>query len=338
VCLWRLCCFIICVSVHKNFIKEKTLIKEKPPYQRKLPLMKKLNTVILLSAVAVGSATAQQFTGAGADQNFSTVGNWDSGVPTAGATISIAANGTSLIAPAVVDASFGVVGLASAKIYSEGAGGTGMSYVDVTSGGTLRGSNINVGNVNNQFFDGTLTVRTGGGTQTAATNGGTFSIGGNDAGEVGVLLIEDGATMQHSKILLDAFGTMTFEFGASSVSTFNTVKNNAGASNILNGLLQVDLGALVGIGSYTLIDSSNADLLIAGLLATDLGTAGGTITSSDTSTHFNVLNEGAVVWSLTTANAGQDLVFNVSAIPEPGTYAMLAGCCALTFVMLRRRG
>jgi len=37
--------------------------------------------------------------------------------------------------------------------------------------------------------------------------------------------------------------------------------------------------------------------------------------------HFNVSNEGAIVWSLTKGGlTGEDLVFNVTSVPEPGTY------------------
>ncbi|MGZ0655288.1 hypothetical protein ACWPKO_13260 [Coraliomargarita sp. W4R53] len=299
--------------------------------------MKNTPIFIALSALIVGTAAAQQFTGAsGVDTNFSTPANWDSGlVPTSG-TITVSANDTSLGVPAVVDASLGIVGYGIAKIYSEGAGGTGMAYAAVASGGTLSSSVIYVGNADNQYFDGNLTVRSGGSIRTEATNAGHFRVGGQDVGEVGTLLIEDGASIEHSKLTLNTYGSMTFEFGASSVSTFYTVSSKDGITNLLDGLVQVDLAALTTAGSYTLISSDHASLLLSGQLITDLATAGGTISSSTQSSSFNVLNAGTSNWTLSTANGGQDLLLNVTSIPEASSYALLLGGASVALIGGRR--
>ena len=120
------------------------------------------------------------------------------------------------------------------------------------------------------------------------------------------------------------------------MTTFESSKNTAGEANTLDGLLQVDLGALTTVGSYTLVDSSSANLLIAGGLLTDLTAAGGSITNVSQSTRFNVLNEGNIEWNLATADGGQDLVLNVTAIPEPATVGLFAAAAAGLLVLRRR--
>jgi hypothetical protein len=290
-----------------------------------------LGVLAVMSAVC--SAQAALFTGAGSDQNFSTTGNWDA-FPIEGDSIAISVNGTSSAAPAVVDSAF-TAAVDLAKIYSEGTGGTGMAYAEVASGGTLKASAVLVGNAANQYYDGTLIVRTGGTVVNRYLNSGSLSIGGGDAGEVGIMTIESGASVTHTELNLQTQGSLTFEFGANSVSTFNSTRTTAGGANTLNGLLQVDLGALTEAGTYTLINSSDADLLIAGALKTSLDAASGTITGTGnySSANFAVLNGGTTQWELTTADDGQDLTLTV--IPEPATIGML-GLGAVMAVLLRR--
>jgi hypothetical protein len=294
-------------------------------------LMKKMRwvagPVVLLMA---GLAQAALFTGNGVDQNFSTTANWDA-APVTGDNIAISHSGTSVSSPAVIDSGFSV-NLGSAKIYSEGAGGTGMAYAEVVSGGTLKASLIYVGNSANQYYDGTLTLRTGSATVARYLDSGNLTIGGGDIGELGFATVEAGVSFSHARLSLQTYGTLTYELGASSVSTFSATDTTDGSGDsLLDGLLQVDFAALTSTGSYTLLDTR---LTIGGALIDDL--TRGSISDISDSTHFNVLNaaDGAA-WNLTTANDGQDLVLNVMSIPEPTTLGML-GFAAVGILAARR--
>ncbi|WPJ97491.1 hypothetical protein SH580_07180 [Coraliomargarita algicola] len=76
---------------------------------------------------------------------------------------------------------------------------------------------------------------------------------------------------------------------------------------------------------------------------TDTSTLNTTITSTGTTSLGDyLLTSGSVVTVLTTGGSaytnGWTLEsISVSAVPEPGTFALLSGFAALTFVMLRRR-
>jgi hypothetical protein len=296
--------------------------------------MNKMKQIAGIAAVLMAGMVQADvlFTGAGADQNFSTAGNWDT-APVTSDNIYIAANGTSASTPAVIDSGFNV-DLNLAKIYSTGAGTTGTAYAEVASGGTLKATAVFVGNAANQWYDGDLIVRSGGTIVARYANSGAFDIGGGDAGEVGNVTVESGASFSHAMLNLQAYGTLTLEAGASSVSAFSASRFTVGGANTLDGLLQVDLDILTATGSYILIDGSSF-APIAGSLLTDMTAAGGSITDVSESSSFNVLNEGDAEWSLTTANGGQDLVLNVTAIPEPATLGLVAAFGG-TIIWIRR--
>ena len=263
----------------------------------------------LLVAGLCSMAQAVLFTGAGADQNFSTTNNWDT-VPVAGDSVEIAANGTSFGSPAIIDPGFTVDYLGFVRIHSAGDGGTGMAYAEVASGATLTSTLIDVGNAANHYFDGTLTLRTGSATAAKYFNSGSLNIGGDAAGEVGILKVESGVSFSQTYLNLRPYGVLTYELGADSVSTFASTKSTAGVANTLDGLVQVDLAALENEGAYTLIDSSSSDVLIAGAMKTWLDAEGGSFSGSGdySNATFQVLNGGTVNWTLSLEDGGQDLV------------------------------
>ncbi len=293
-----------------------------------------LTSIALLTALScsVASAANVTFTGADAGNNlFSDADNWDV-FPSANDTFRITPTATSLSNPGQVDALFSTkFGNAFVMPSTDGT-----AYIEVLSGAAWESSNLTLahGNVGLTQRHAVMTLKSGS-SLSGNQSSGTMTIGAGTGGSTGRLAAEDGVTMSFSELTLQATGTMAFEFGSASVSTFTSSKSNGAATMLLDGIVEVDLDALDTVGAYTLFTGSHASTVLSGALMTDLTNAGGSIVSSATSTHFNVLNEGAIDWSLTLS--GNDLVLSVAAIPEPGTYALLAGCFALASVMIRRR-
>ena len=103
-----------------------------------------------------------------------------------------------------------------------------------------------------------------------------------------------------------------FNFGATNVSTIVSTgfMNLAGATINVNGS-----GYAGGAGEFTLISAVNyADDIFAGQSVTGFDGLDGVVSAS-----------------------GNNLILTLSTIPEPGTYALLAGLTGLVFVMVRRR-
>lgn len=258
-----------------------------------------------------GAADTRLFSGADAGDNlFSNTNNWNV-FPVTGETIIISSDGTSSDNPAVIDAAFSVE-VGSAKLYSgtptDGAsGGSGMSYAEVADGGILKATSIYVGNSGNHFFDGSFTLKSGGTVLNRYPVSGLFEVGGDLDTEIGVVTIEDEASLTHVLLKLNPYGCLTFEFGEASVTPF--VATDTAEASVLDGLLQVDFSELTESGTYTLLDT---EFPIVGALMADLAAAGGAITNESQSTHFNVLNGDDVEWELMTADGSNDLVVAVN--------------------------
>lgn len=274
--------------------------------------------VFVAGLLAVSSGQASIFSGTGGDKLFSNTGNWDV-YPTAGGTVTFAANSTSISAPAQVDSGFtgftGANRLTSSTITAAAAQTT---YLEILSGGNFEVVTLNIGWQTTQTArHGELTLKTGGRLQ--AGNGalsGTLTVGGTSNGK---LTVEDGATFIATKIIVNAKGTLAYTFGADSVTTMSATAT--GADNTINGLLRLDLGALNNTaGSYTLIGSNGGAL--AGALKTWLDAGGGTQSGTgDVSTaNFQIVNSAVdLKWAL--ATDGQNLTLNV--IPEPATLPLV---------------
>lgn len=242
---------------------------------------------------------------------FSDQGNWNT-YPVKNDSIVVSAPQMSLENPALIDAGF-TVPLGLARIYPRGAPGT--AYVAIESGGMLSALAVIVGNSANGSFDGHLTLRAGGSLRPTYANSGELSIGGDAPGETGDVIVESAAGLfSHAQLALHPYGTLTLRLGTNSAPTFMATRKIKKGVNTLDGLLRVDLAALIRSGTYTLIDSASPNVPIGGALRAQLDAEGGSLRSSGnfSSDHFVLLNAEGWDWRLSLSDGNQDLVLTVS--------------------------
>ncbi len=276
--------------------------------------------LVVLCAVLLtaGAAAAATFTGADPGDNlFSTTNNWDV-FPAAGVNFgSPWAAATSIDNPGQLDPAFNILnpgGFGNTFINGDG---DGTVYVEVLPGATWKAVNMTIGHGNSGVSSrhGVLTLKPGSSLVPGSANNGTLTIGGAAGGSRGRVTAEDGVTLfSHANLNLRAEGTLAFQFGTNSASTFVSTRNNGAATMVLDGAVEVDLGALKQTGSYTLITVSHTNSVLTGGLITWLDSNGGTTNGTgDLNTdHFDVVNSPGVEWSLTTASSGTELLLTVT--------------------------
>jgi lysophospholipase L1-like esterase len=276
---------------------------------------KKWIGVLCIAGAMSASAVNRYFTGAGADNNFSTAENWDA-APVSSDSIFILTEATTAEQPAILDAGF------TADLYTINAQNTNSAlnantYMEVASGVNRIYSNLNVGSFGGGTHRNYLTLKSGSRLANKYANGGGTTIGKDAAFRSGQMTLEPDVSFQTAILTVNPYGTVTFEFGTNSVSTLATSKTDSGGANTIDGLIQVDLAALTTEGSYTLIDSSSTNLLMAGALKIWLDGEGGSVsgTGSFATNHFEVLNAGNADWTHSLADSNQDLIFTVA--PNP---------------------
>ena len=296
-----------------------------------------LKVVVGLSAAILmaGSSSASIFTGAGTDKLFSNHANWDT-YPVAGGTInSFTPGSTTSGNRAQIDSAFtGFTGSNRLAAINFNYGGSGTVYAEILNGAAVQATSIYIGQAAVQTArPGDVILRTGG-TMTAGNGGGGgFLQVGGTTGSAGLLTVENGSTFGASKINGTAKGTLVYDFGASAVSTLVTSDTVGTDANTFDGLLQLDLGALNTTGSYKLVDSTGA--VIGGALKTWLDASAGIVsgTGNVSTANFAIVNaKSNIHWNLTMADSGQDLVFNVTAIPEPATLSLMVVSSMMLFV------
>jgi len=269
---------------------------------------------------------------------FSDSRNWTNGVlPISGEVMTSVKGTTTALNPALVDPSFNIGGTNGAfGNFNLNAGKAGTVYLAVQSNATLRSSNIFIGNAAQSGWNGDLTLKTGG--SIVSATGAQLAVGTINSSSTGKLTLEKGASLSFAYLTLNTNGIMNFTFGTNSVTTFNATKGTVGSSNLLNGLLQVDLAALTTDGTYTLLNSSSTNLLIAGTMRTWLDSVGGSYSNNGdfANSNFQVLNGGTKKWTLALADGNKDLTLTV--IPEPATLGLfvIAGASCLMFRRLNR--
>lgn len=263
---------------------------------------------------------------------FSDSRNWTNGVlPISGEVMNGIKGTTTALNPALVDSAFNIGGTNGAfGTFNLNSGKAGTAYLAVQSGATLRSSNLYMGNVNQSGWNGDLTLKTGG--SIVGSAGGTLFVG-TTASSTGKLTLEHGASLSFSILNLATNGTMQFIFGTNSVTTFNANKATGGGTNLLNGLIQVDLGDLTASGTYTLLNSTTNAM--NGAMYTWLNGAGGSVSNNGTwaNANFEVLNGGTKKWTLALADGNKDLTLTV--IPEPTTISLFVVAGIGAFVMRR---
>jgi hypothetical protein len=180
---------------------------------------------------------------------------------------------------------------------------------------------------------------------------------------------------QASIVLPDAGNSVTFEaeaHDAESGTSFVADATNASGGSFVDGLAASAAGG--GNGDFISFDISNLDTaliyeitfnyrnksnngdkstewefygvtggstytLLTSIVAPRTGAWNGPFFEAPTSTGFNIAagTTAIQVENLTAGNFSHLDSFTISAIPEHGTYALLAGLTGLVFVMVRRR-
>jgi len=234
------------------------------------------------------------------DGNFSTVANWEQ-IPVS-KDILRGENGTSTGKPALVDPAF-TTDFGNAYICPSAAG---TAVVEVQAGAKLKAMNLYIGHNIQSAPCGQLTIRSGGKLEGAF---GKIFIGSKGKG---MLTVEPEADLSWPILEIGPAGTLTFQFGANSVSTFKATVKKAGLSNTLDGLLQVDLAQLKQAGDYVLIDGAASE--IGGALRIWLVSKGGSFSGSGdfAGTNFSVLNGGNWNWTLQLDDKNRDLVLIIA--------------------------
>ena len=255
-------------------------------------------------------AHAVVFTGADPNDNlFSTTNNWDV-FPTAGIAVNSFDN-TDAGNPAQLDPAFNAVvaNLGNVTIATPGAG---TAYVEVLNGATNKATNLYVGNIAQLLRGGVLTFDAGSGLMPTTANSGLFRIGVKGPG---MAVAKDGmASFGFANLELGTNGTLVFEFGTNSVSTFVSTKSNGAASMILDGVIELDLSAMPATGTYTLIQCNHASTTLTGAFTTWLSGQGGSFSSTGSydGSNFKVLNGGNTGWTLQIASNTLEFVVDVA--------------------------
>ena len=136
------------------------------------------------------------------------------------------------------------------------------------------------------------------------------------------------------------FATLTFRVGnVNNVADFSILGNLAGTGTTGTASLYEDAGYTTDIGTIAQADDNTTfninvlDFINANYVAdSGITWASFRIQSDDIG---NATKHHLQLGGL--ANTTQGLQLSLTVIPEPGTYALLAGCFALASVMIRRR-
>jgi hypothetical protein len=206
--------------------------------------------------------------------------------------------------------------------FANNPGGDGTVVIN---GGTLNAAGINLAPGNANTFTGTLTVQNGGTLTTTASLLAGYD--GTSGGQTAVFnVIGSSNTVTLNSFSLRNTGSLRFIADAAGVSTVN-VTTLANLS-FDNNQLFIDGAAYTGgPATWTLLSSGSGSLF-------------GSIASRAVVTGFNTslyLTELVVNETVINDITRYDLQLNISAIPEPSTWAAILGGLVLTVAIVRRR-
>lgn len=230
--------------------------------------------------------------------------------------------------------------------------GAGSINIGVTAGQTLRLGNNNAnGNFSGNLTQGSGNIgnlqKNGNGTQTlSGTNtytgtttitAGTLLINGNQSAATGAVSVAGGATLGGSGTLggnTTVNGILSPGDGSGILTLNNNLTINATATSLFEGGDAVNVqGVLTLNDNWTLrLDTPSSWQLGGSMTLFTFGTPGATLNLNPT-----LVDNTGLGGSVSLSQVGNSIVLNgYSAVPEPTTWALLAGS-VITIALLRRR-
>lgn len=281
----------------------------------------------LLALTPATHAGVINWTGGGADSEWNTTANWSGGVlpgNTGTTDRALIGAGDNVVVSSAVSATntqFDLHLNATTATLAIGADManlrrlTGVSGTVTQTAGSLQFTDTGI--FSNIDAAGTWTISGG----SLAFNGdlnnsGMLSVVGNTAS------VSVGNGAGDNLNLLGTSGGLGFTMNAAGISTIAVA--DTFTIDATNSLLDLDLSLYTGTGSFDLVTFDT----IAGTFAE------GNITGLDTLTTAGYT--ATIGYDLSDVDGDGQSMF-VTIVPEPGTYALLAGLTGLTFVMVRRR-
>ncbi|MGJ8650330.1 MAG: beta strand repeat-containing protein [Opitutaceae bacterium] len=307
-----------------------------------------------------GTYTGSTTVSSGTLQLLNSLAIQNSALNTAGSTLGDASNGLKTTVTALT---FG--GLTGDKDLA--------SVFTTTSGGYDAVTALTLNNAGNSSYSGVIgngasgmdLIKTGAGTQTltgtstyTGTTGiiaGTLIVDGSIASS-SLVTVDSGATLGGSgnlgAVVIDGTlaignspGTMTFSSLTLAGTAIYEIDGTAGAgvtgghdfadvtgALTYGGDLDLDIGTIFAAGNYTfdLFDFGSQSGDLASIVLSDQYS--GSLLDGDLDGIWD-LNAGNDTWQFTQSTG----VLTLSVVPEPGSYALLAGLLGLGYVMVRRR-